>query len=539
MSCCIHRVITLNQAIPFGAIQLTTTEGVDITQSSQFAWSVDGACWTSWCSYLQYQSIAPNLETDFYLRIQIYGAAPLIYVNGIQVTDYTICTPQHLFTELACDNPNTFNPYANLDCAIMLQQQLSDSVICMFGLPIYYFRTDPVVDSADYTFKEFSLHNVVDCKQIKLMIEDGQMPSSNPKLTDLDFDWEVDWETEISKTQFARAFGDNVFPKARDFVYIPLMRRMWEVNAAYDEKRDGLMWRSTTWKLALMKYNDSTNILGTDFSDSIDSLIGKRYQDTFGNLEEMEQDRQTGSAQVQSPRFSATNLYNIFMEDAVRQAYTKADIDIKEKLICHRNSVVSRNIYEFKNSNGCITYQKGYCGDSGAIMMLVETGGDTIESAGPIAEFGPIRLEYWYDSKEKEYNIGADGMYGTLQLQSTYLLIYKWNRSTHTRDLLIFKQTHRTDFPVYLLKPEQYWFDTDEPIVELVESYNNDYIVSREQLCQVHGWPLKLSNIKLYNKELSREEAIMESLKYTTTHSACVFADLARPTNSGQGFDVK
>ena len=35
-----------------------------------------------------------------------------------------------------------------------------------------------------------------------------------------------------------------------------MMKRMWEVNSAYDEKNTGLMWRSTTWKLQLVKYND-------------------------------------------------------------------------------------------------------------------------------------------------------------------------------------------------------------------------------------------------------------------------------------------
>ena len=45
---------------------------------------------------------------------------------------------------------------------------------------------------------------------VKIMIEDGQMPSSNPKLNDFDFDWEVDWDTEISKTQFAKISIEQV-----------------------------------------------------------------------------------------------------------------------------------------------------------------------------------------------------------------------------------------------------------------------------------------------------------------------------------------
>jgi hypothetical protein len=130
----------------------------------------------------------------------------------------------------------------------------------MFGIPIYYFRVVPQVDTADYTFKEYVMHNVESVKQLKLMIPDGQMPSSKPIFSEMDFDWEVDWDVELGKSQFANAFGDEVFPKQRDLIYIPMMKRMWEVNSAYDEKNEGLMWRSTTWKLALVKYNEKSNI---------------------------------------------------------------------------------------------------------------------------------------------------------------------------------------------------------------------------------------------------------------------------------------
>jgi hypothetical protein len=48
-----------------------------------------------------------------------------------------------------------------------------------------------------------------------------------------------------------------------------------------------------------------------------------------------------------------------------------------------------------------------------------------------------------------------------------------------------------------------------------------------------------VTNIKLYNRTLDHDEAIKESLKYTTTDERCVFADLARPLNSGRGFAVR
>ena len=54
--------------------------------------------------------------------------------------------------------------------------------------------------------------------------------------------------------------------------------------------------------------------------------------------------------------------------------------------------------------------------------------------------------------------------------------------------------------------------------------------------CQVHAYPLQLTNIKYYNKYLDETEATTEAIKYTTNHKV-VFNDLARPINSGHGYD--
>lgn len=540
MACCIHRILTFKEAFRFVPVRIIGTDGKDMTNIYQYSWSTDGVCWTNWVDYDHYNLLAKNVETDFYLRILVSGSIGEVYIDNAKTNCYSICIQPNTFTSTACEDPNIFQPYANLDCALLLQQQVADMIVCMFGLPIYYFRCDPDKSTADFTFKEFVMHNVVDCKQLKLMVKDGQMPSSNPKLTELDFEWEIDWETELSKTQFARAFGDTAIPKARDFLYIPLMKRMWEVNAAYDEKNTGFMWRSTTWKLSLVKYSDSSDIITDGFDQAIDQFVGKYYQDTFGDLEEIEQERESGYNQVSQPKFAANNLYDIFMEDAVRKQFTKNDASILDKIYCHHNNIVARNIYKFKNENGCVTYQKGICGDCGTISMMIETAGHLSGDVSKlIAEFGPIEFEVAYDDQVKEFSIGVDGLISTLQPFSTYLVIYRWNKHTYTKELSIYRHTHRKDFPVYLLKPEHYYFDLEHPVAELVGPYNKDYDLQTPQQCQIHPWPLQVTNIKLYNRYLDADEAIKETIKYTTTDERCVFADLARPLNSGHGYTVR
>ena len=380
MSCGIKRILQLQNAISYQEIKVFDNQN-EITNSCMYSWSNDGICWTNWTNIDMYNRSCRNIEGDFYLKILLFGDFLKLSIGGVYTTCYNISMDSTTdFLTDFCSQENLFQPYNNLDCALLLQQQLADSVVCMFGIPIYYFRVNPNNGATDYTFKEHFLHHIEAVKQIKLMIPDGQMPSSNPKLTEFDFDWETDWETELSKSQFATAFGDTAYPKEGDFLYIPMMKRMWQVNSAYDEKNEGLMWRSTTWKLALVKYTESTNVDSSKYDDLIDNFV-QHYEDVFGEIEKNEQERETGATPLSAPTFAATNLYDIFMEDSVRKQYTKQDVIILNKTYNHKNLVLARNLYKFKNENGCIVYQNPICGDSGTIMFILETPGITYPTA--------------------------------------------------------------------------------------------------------------------------------------------------------------
>jgi hypothetical protein len=540
MSCNIKRIIKLNQAVPSYTIKVINAGQQDITNYCKFSWSLDGICWTSWTEYNNYLRITNYLESDFYLRILITDGISNIILNNCITNDYTISIDNsNTFLTDLCSENNLFQPYNNLDCALQLQQQLSDSVACMFGIPVYYFRTEPKDDTVDYTFKEYVLHNVVDVKQIKLVIKDGTMPSSNPKLTEFDFDWETDWETEISKTQFATAFGDNVYPKYGDFIYIPLMQRMWDVNAAYDEKNEGLMWRSTTWKLQLVKYSESTVYDKTGFDELIDTLIPKTYENTFGQYETLEQERISQSDQLSSPMFAATNLYDIFMEDAIRQQYTKNDIAIIEKQYSHKANIISRNMYRFKNENGCITYQKGICGDNGTLIFIIETPGSFSDILNrDIIQFGNLRINMKWDKDIFKLSCNSKLTAELLPFKS-YMCIIKWHKGNFILSMDVYDYIHREDIPLYKLRPEMYWFNIENPHYSEITEYDNELNMSYELPCQVHAYPLQLTNIKYYNDYLDSTESITEAIKYTTNHKSCVFNDLARPITTGHGYAVK
>lgn len=541
MTCVIKRIIQFKEAMNWSLVRIYSSQG-EITQSSKYSWSVDKCCWTPWSDYKTYLNIKDKIDGDFYLRILIYTDLTRVLVNGVQCENYTISlNNDNIFLQNFCDTPQLFDPYANMDCALQLQQQLADSIICMFGIPIYYIRTEPDKNTADYTFKEYVLHNVTSIKKLKLMLQDGSLPSSSPKLTTLDFDWQTDWEVELSKTQFARAFGDTAFPKARDFVYVPMMKRLWEINSAYDEKSEGLMWRSTTWKLSMIKYEDSTNVNANEYEDIIDSWTKNTYDNVFGIVEANEQARLTGADPLEAPQIASTNVYDMFMEDAVRSQLTKDDITIVAKQYNHGAQIVARNLYKFKNENGFVAYQKQVCGGDGYIAFIIETPGamQADLEKKPIVSFGYSQVDVSYSARSNKYTISWESMSYELAPFQTYLVTIGWSKSNFILSMEIYKYAYPTDRPVYSLTPQSYSFDFENPEYEQTAPYNNDLNMKTGYPIKLTGYPVYLTNIKYFNTYLSQQDLIKECIKYTTTNPYCVINDLARPIDDGHGYMVK
>lgn len=535
VSCAIRRILQFNEAIVYGPIKFLDNNGVDVTNTCLFSWSNDSICWTEWVNYTTYKKIAKNIENDFYLRILFDSSLGKVSINNMETKCYTVCLyNSNPFLEDLCTE-NLFNPYVNLDCALQLQQQLANSIVCMLGIPIYYFRVLPQKDTADYSFKEYVMHNVESVKQMKMMIQDGTMPSSKPQFTDLDFDWEVDWEVELSKTHFAQAFGDTSFPKQRDFIYVPMMNRMWEVNSAYDEKNEGLMWKSTTWKLGLIKWNEKTNVEQGNFEDFIDNLVVNTYDNVFAELEENEQARTTATTQLERPQYTANNIDNVFIQDSIRKQMTKKTIRIAEKQYNHGSIIVAKNIYNMGN-NSLITYQKGYCGEDGVLSFIIDISTIKTGDYKTIISFGNINIET--DGKNIKF---GDAIASLSKGSTDYLVICKWNRKSFVQEIVAYPYKCPSNLPSYRIKPEMYKFDLS--IIEENGSceYNNDNISEKQQEVVVIGSDtnVKLTNIKLFNKYLNKEQAIKESLKYTTTYECCVFNDLARPLDTGEGYSIK
>lgn len=506
----------------------------------ELRWSDDRVCWTSWNAPETWQKVSPGLDEGVWMQIRASESIGRILIDKIAAQfEVRFENPDSILSPCECSS--LFNPYEGLECAISLEQNLTDNIICMFGIPIYYFKTDPQAESADTTFKEWGLHGVTGIKRLKLMLTDGEMPSSNPNLSEIDFGWQADWSgLEISKSQFATAFGDNAFPHNNDFIYIPLQNRMWQVNSAYDEKKEGLMWKSATWKLALSKFENRTSTAGLE--DIIDKFNQKTYESVFGETERIEQHSETSYDQLREPLIAADNLTQIFETDAQRSAFDMRNIEIEtldsQHLICHNNTIVARNMYRLKKNEAQIVYQGKYSGHSGLLSLILRLPGGLRENdeSSVLLQCGPIRLEIGYETLSARYLIGStqDSLGEYLDPNQTYLIYYIWNRGTHLDELHILRHIRRTDFPRSMVPATQYYFSEYS---SLSGPYCPDYSQGEQISAEIilSGLSrIEISNIKYY-KQIP-QNVLPEVLRYSTTSPDCVLNDLARPLNTGLGF---
>jgi hypothetical protein len=160
---------------------------------------------------------------------------------------------------LNCDSNTLFRPYDVMNPGIQLWKDMSCAVSEMFGHCVRYFKTQAKLESADTILKEYSLYEVTDVKDIKIMVPDNAFPDNAIKFIPFDMDFEEGFEVHIVREHFERAFGQDDLPEQKDYLYFPLIDRIFEVHSAY-LFRD-FMAAEAYYKVNLFKWQDKANVM--------------------------------------------------------------------------------------------------------------------------------------------------------------------------------------------------------------------------------------------------------------------------------------
>lgn len=526
--CAPAQVVSVNDAVnDFSTIQLYNSNGSEINKEClEYSYSLDGVNWSCWLSYNDAGKLLFEIESDYFTKIKVNDAIGKVTIDNVDTENYsTSLFTCFDFTQLSKVTNNLYNPYQNIGNALGLYQSLSDMVTNVVGIPIYYIKLKPNQNSKDITFKEYTLYDVDSIKQIKLVVKDGTMPSSKPEFSEFGFDFSTEWETEISKSTFATAFGDNAKPMEGDLIYIPMMKRMWLVSNSYDEKNEGLMWQSTVFKVLLSKYEEKGSVDLGDAQNFVDSLVQSKYEDLFGN----DENKIAGLDFVSAPESSSVALYPIFESDAVR-SYVKHSNglkDINAKLVSFQtytnNILISENAYDWTGllDESFVIYQKQFCGEDGTISFIIQP--KTNFCKGTLMSVANIRVDIDMTPAETVISIN-DLVSIKLTPTKTYFVYARWSRNMNIIELSAAEYMKPENMPSYLVQPFHYKYALDK-LITSTNKYDIELWQQEKKDVTLYSFDGKITNIKVFTKYI---DAVTEILQMYPTNGNILINDTAR-----------
>jgi hypothetical protein len=240
---------------------------------------------------------------------------------------------------ISCDPSEMFMPYAHLGPAVAMYQNMNCVAAEIYGHCGRYFRVEPLQDSGDAVLKEYSIFDATDVKDIKFMVPNNEFPDNKFNYTELDMDFMQDGlEIQVIPQHFERAFGKGKMPQEKDFIYIPLLDRLFEVNSSYLFR--GFMASPAYYKVMLFKADNNANVL----KDRARPEIGEAFDEMTTDFEEvLREDLDKETERIIKPlQYRAISIGG---NDHVRSAIN-VDLHIEEQDIYNYFTLLSRYHYD-------------------------------------------------------------------------------------------------------------------------------------------------------------------------------------------------
>jgi hypothetical protein len=154
---------------------------------------------------------------------------------------------EELCPAIIAQNEAYFKPY-EAGTAISIAHELSLQTNKIFGHEIIYFKTEPDRDAGDFIFKEWTLLKTTQRKCIKVMVPENKFPDNKPKYEDMGVDFEIPFEIHIDNIYFQMIFGRKAQPRKDDYLFFPLLNRMYAIQGAYLYR--GFMMEPIYWRIS-------------------------------------------------------------------------------------------------------------------------------------------------------------------------------------------------------------------------------------------------------------------------------------------------
>ncbi len=357
-----------------------------------FRWSIDNKFYSDWIIltndnlqeleldstkpfWIQYKYEVESISTGNTLTFEsisletITTNGSIVDIPCVEYCNGDDCAPNETLIIDDCCPEAVFDPYANLQNARSNYNQLSCLVGTIFGLPVRYYKQNPKSDSRDVIFKEYSLYNVKEVDDLKVVVPNNEFPSREIHFSQLDMEVPDMFEVHIIKTHFEAAFGKGERPGQGDAIWFPMIDRMFEINSI--ALPNASLYETPFYKVNLTDWQDRQNRdyeqeeAGPEIREEIDSIIDSTE-------ERFKEEKEEEIIKVRK-----ANQYNTLGTND--KDYIRKEIDIRLKIndnqIRNNYTVISKYQYDLssitKDSIAAIyRYNKGITVDENRAFTM-------------------------------------------------------------------------------------------------------------------------------------------------------------------------
>jgi len=254
-----------------------------------------------------------------------------------------------LNAENKANSANFWNPY-EFDKITNFHDMLAKQISDMLGMTVEYHLTDPDGNGIDRVIHEYQLHNIIDYKNIKVLVPDNQFPENQIIINQFNLDLFDTFKVHILKSDFKEVFGIGKRPGQEDVLYFCQVNRMYIVKHAQIHKN--IMNAGIYYDVVLEKYEKRSNVINRveESKSRIEQLTrNTTIDELFGFEEEQDFKKVANKIQLKPKSF-----------DFIRSNINK-DTKIVKNDIYNGSIKVMENYYDIsrvQSSDNAVTYKK-------------------------------------------------------------------------------------------------------------------------------------------------------------------------------------
>ena len=228
----------------------------------------------------------------------------------------------------------------------------------MYGFTVIWFHTSP--KATNHTLVNHFLKDVVSIKRININLLNNEIPQDRSVYTEWDIQLEGEFVTNVVDSLFKQAFGETEIPLQKDFMFFPLMNKMYRVSSV--QPKNGFMGKVGWWEVFFTKFEDDASI-DYNFEELtnipfLEDITENSFYDEDYQID-INEEQQTVTESYSNKAIDSTHYVDVKESEYFREFYdSRVDI-VSVNPDTNAFPVSMYNFSKVENRTIALTYQIG------------------------------------------------------------------------------------------------------------------------------------------------------------------------------------